>query len=298
VCASSLSEEAPSVRTDLALHVAGELPLGGSALSPRLRVALGLWRATPATGWNASHELALESSLGPLALHLTHRSAYTPPALADQYFREGVGVRPNPDLRGERVPGELEGGASLQGGGSRWEGRAALAAWAGDVEGMIVWAPDYRFVWSPRNVDVRRRGVEANAELRLLVGAGQVTLATHWTHARTTYDRPGDDQVQVAYRPRSLGWFRVFWNGAGWEGDIEARRTGVRYPFAATVNPLPSFWTTDLGVSHRFALGAWTLTPAVRVSRLLANTDALVFGFPEPGRTLALTLSAGRSARQ
>jgi hypothetical protein len=35
------------------------------------------------------------------------------------------------------------------------------------MEDMIVWTPDFRFVWSPRNVDVRRRGAEVRARLRV-----------------------------------------------------------------------------------------------------------------------------------
>ena len=41
--------------------------------------------------------------------------------------------------------------------------RLGASVFRGDIDGMIAWAPDYRFVWSPRNVDVRRRGVEASA---------------------------------------------------------------------------------------------------------------------------------------
>jgi outer membrane cobalamin receptor len=203
-----------------------------------------------------------------------------------------VGVRPNPELQGERVPGELEAGLSLRG-GDGWEGRVALAAWVGDVRGMIVWAPDHRFVWSPTNVDVLRRGLEASGELGLPLGSGRLALSGQWTHARTIYDRPGAP-AQVAYRPRNLGALRASWDGLRWEARLEARYTGVRYPFPSHVNPLAAFWTADLGVSRDVRLGGWRLSPSLDVDRILDNPDALLFGFPEPGRTLVLTVTVSR----
>ncbi len=54
---------------------------------------------------------------GRTALTLAVGSAVTPPVLADLFFREGVGVRLNPDLRPERVRWEVEAGLRRELGG-------------------------------------------------------------------------------------------------------------------------------------------------------------------------------------
>ena len=82
-------------------------------------------------------------------------------ATPDLYMKDtpaDTGVEPNPDLRAERVPSEVAFDVAHSRAVGTAVASATFAAWAGDVRGMIVWSPDYRFVWSPRNVDVRRRG--------------------------------------------------------------------------------------------------------------------------------------------
>jgi hypothetical protein len=69
----------------------------------------------------ASHDLGVGwAGESGVSARLAHRSSFSPPTLGDQFFREGVGVEPNPDLRAERVPSEWV--ASLG-----WEPRARRA---------------------------------------------------------------------------------------------------------------------------------------------------------------------------
>ncbi len=288
VRSDALEEGGSPARTDAAVWARGgavgeELPG-----RPRLDGALRLHRDAALDGWRWSHDVTLSARAGGLRAHLGHRSAYSPPTLGDQFFREGVGVRPNPDLRAERIPSEVEldlswsgelGGLPLEIGG---------AAWDGDVRGMIVWAPDFRFVWSPRNVDVKRRGAEAR--LRIRDPARGLAFRGSVSRARIVYDRPGPDTVQVRYRPRHTATLAAGWDGPFHHLGLEARYLGTRYPVPAPVNALPPLWTVDLDLHRDWRLSGWTIRTGAAVRRLLGETGSFFFGFPEPGRTVRVSV--------
>ena len=134
------------------------------------RGATAVWTLAPAarldvwTGQGTRGERADRRGMAARAHrhHCAFGSAVTPPVLADLLFREGVGVRLNPDLRPERVRWEAEAGVR------REIDRGTLSArlFYGRVGDMVVWAPDFRFIWSPRNFDVIRRGGEISLGLR------------------------------------------------------------------------------------------------------------------------------------
>jgi vitamin B12 transporter len=288
--ASTQLETSGSMRridTGTWLTVAGGGP-GGIALSGSVRVD----RSGLPSAWHASHEVGAGRSVGPgFALRAAHRSSFSPPTLGDQFFREGVGVQPNPDLHAERVPSEWV--ASLE--WNRDVGGVLAAveveAYRGDIGGMILWLPDFRFVWSPRNRDVKRRGVELAAQLQ--------DVGTHWalrTHAawnRTTYDRPGLEDAQVVYRPEFAGGAMLSWSGEGWRASLSNEFVGARYPVPNRVNRLPAFWATDASVRHRWSTGWGPLEIGVAVDRIFDNDDNLIFAYPDPGRTLRLSARLG-----
>jgi len=77
-------------------------------------------------------------------------------------------VRPNPNLRPERVRDEIEGRLALREvalGAVRIT--SEVAVYRADVTGMILWFPDFRFIWSPDNYDVRRAGWDGSTELSI-----------------------------------------------------------------------------------------------------------------------------------
>ncbi|MEX2472226.1 MAG: TonB-dependent receptor plug domain-containing protein [Gemmatimonadota bacterium] len=276
-------------RTDVGawLTVSGDGP-SGTSLSATAR----LDRSGLPARFYASHDLGLgwAGALG-ARVRLAHRSSFSPPTLGDQFFREGVGVEPNPDLRAERVPSEWA--ASLG-----WEGEtgglvidAEAEAYLGDIQGMIVWLPDFRFVWSPRNHDVRRRGLELSARLRQ-AGSGW-DLRGHAAWNRTTYDRPGLEDAQVVYRPELSGGGVVAWSGARWAVSVSTQLVGARYPVPNRVNRLPPFWTTDVALSRRWDTSLGPLGIGLSMDRAFDNEDSLIFAYPEPGRTVRLTARLG-----
>jgi outer membrane cobalamin receptor len=287
---SSLNASAPGERTDLGVfgHASYQAAVAGESflLSAQLRAD-----RDEQTGWTWSRSVTLGSTtvLG-LQTHVSVRSSYSPPALSDQHFRDAVGVEPNPDLAAERVPWEVEAGVAAERTLGPLRVGFGLTAYRADVRGMIVWTPDYRFVWSPRNVDVERTGAEARATVETAGGALGLELAH--SYARVVYQRPPpDDDVQVIYRPRHSALAELSARTGPWRAQLLARFTGVRHPVAAPVNALPSFWTTSAGLARDLRVGGWTVTPSLHVERLLGETASLIFGFPEPGRTLRLDVT-------
>ncbi|UCC83657.1 MAG: TonB-dependent receptor [Gemmatimonadota bacterium] len=285
----TFDESAPGGRFDLGLFAGAQLAVlpGGS---PKLRAGLRLDRDGLEDVWRLTHELTLTATAGVASFHLRHASSYSPPTFGDQFFREGVLVQPNPELRAEWVPSDLSLGAALEGPIGSTRGRLAVDAYIADVQDMIIWAPDFRFVWSPRNFNVKRRGVDVDGSIEL--APQSLTLRVAYSYARVTYDRPDDDTVQVMYRPRHSGSVGARWIPARWEIGVDARYIGERYPVPAPLNALDPYWTVDLLLRRSFDAGDWQITPTLAVDRLFDNDDSLIFGYPEPGRVVRLELAA------
>ncbi len=258
----------------------------GGALETGERTVWSLGPAARLDGWTGATSPRLSVRLdagvrrGPTSASLALGSGVTAPVLADLLFREGVGVRVNPDLRPERVPWEIEAGVRRELLAGR--GSLALRGFYGRVRDMVVWAPDFRFIWSPRNFDVLRRGGEVTVALGPLSRL-RVEGAATW--AAVTYDRPGGAQVQ--YRPRTTLSGAVSWTPAEWTLDLRWRRIGRRFPNAAGTNPRPPISLFDFAVERHLGRG---LRVRGEVRDLADARAEFIAGHPTPGRTLTLTL--------
>jgi hypothetical protein len=262
-----------SLRTSAALQ-RGDLVVW--SLSPALRLDAWTGSTTP----RASLRIDGGVYRGGTSATASLGGGVTAPVLADLLFREGVGVRLNPDLRPERVPWELEAGVRHELAGGR--GAAAIRAFYGRVEDMIVWGPDFRFIWSPQNFDVRRGGGELTLQVR---PHESLRLEGSASYAAVTYDRKGGAQVQ--YRPRVTYAASAGWMPGRWTVDLRWRRIGRRFPNAAGTNPRPPISLLDLSVER-------AVTPSITAraeARHLADTRAeFIAGYPTPGRTVTLSL--------
>jgi hypothetical protein len=225
---AALSERAPRTAAGggAFVHAADEATVLGRAVA--LSAEGRLDRDGVDGSWYLSRALTLGFDVGRVRLQAANRSAYTPPSLGDQFFREGVGIEPNPDLLPERVPNEWELGAST----SATLGGVSLSAYAtaydSDVRGMIVWMRRFNDRWSPGNVDTRRRGFDAR--LQLTPVARNVRVDASYSLARITYDRRDDPGVQVVYRPRHSASLGTEWSRGPWWAEARARYTGARNP--------------------------------------------------------------------
>ncbi|HYC34060.1 MAG TPA: TonB-dependent receptor [Gemmatimonadales bacterium] len=245
-------------------------------VSPALR--LDAW--TGSSSPRASLRIDAGAQRGRTSATIGVGSGVTPPVLADLLFREGVGVRLNPDLRPERVTWEVEGGLRRELAGGR--GAIALRGFYGRVADLVVWAPDFRFIWSPRNFDVVRRG----GELTLTVRPDRVLrLDASASYAAVTYDR--DDGAQVQYRPRVTYAASASVAPGAWLVDLRWRRIGRRFPNAAGTNPRPSITLLDFAAERRLAE---YLVARAEVRDLTDERAEFIAGYPTPGRTFTFAL--------
>lgn len=244
-------------------------------LTPALRV--DAWTGQTAPKFSARLDAGWQR--GRTGITAAFGSAVTPPVLADLLFREGVGVRLNPDLRPERVRWEAEAGVRRELG----FGTVSIRGFYGRVADMVVWAPDFRFIWSPRNFDVLRRGGEITLGLH---PRGNLRVDGAAAYSAVTYDTPGGDQVQ--YRPRVTYSLAVLWSPRAWTADARWHRIGARFPNSAGTNPRPAISLLDVGLERHLtdALGI-----RAQVSDVADARAEFIAGYPTPGRTITATLN-------
>lgn len=287
--------------TQLASH-AGEVGrtdagvwFSGSHVGPAataLSAAVRLDRSGLPSRWYVSHDVVLAWTGPRTGVRLGHRSSFSPPTLGDQFFREGVGVEPNPNLEAERVPSEWVAAVTYEDGVAGAVVWLEAEAYVGDIEGMIVWLPDFRFVWSPRNQDVRRRGIDLSARARH-AGSG-IDVRGHVAWNRATYVRPGMAGTQVVYRPKLVAGVIAAWSSGPWRASMTADFVGSRYPVPNHVNELPSFWTTDVALARAWPTALGELGISLEIDRIFDHEDSLIFAFPDPGRTARVGVRLAR----
>lgn len=210
--------------------------------------------------------------------------SFSPPSLGDQFFQEGVQVRANPNLAPERVRSEFTLALELR--EQRVLGaavRAALTGFAANVDGMILWTPDFRYVWSPANFNIRRRGAEAELGVRLPNGRAGLTMNGAFTDMTYT----GEVLTgQVVYRPRWTGNVRADAEVASVRAAASFRAVGARRTaIGSPLNQLPAFAVFDLSLARAFALGSTVLELRGGVDDLFDRRAALIVDYPSPGRT-------------
>jgi len=249
------------------------------------------WRLTPSvrldswTGESAplgSARLDAGWRRGATALHFAVGSAVSAPPLADLFFREGVGVALNPGLRPERVRYEIEVGVDQEWSLFGAPGTATVHGYYGRVDDMILWAPGVGFIWSPRNFDVIRRGVDAAVDLH---PASTMTLSLQGAWTPITYDVPGGAQVQ--YRPVGTWGASMAWATGTWGADVRWHWVGERYPNSGGANPRPAFGIMDVGVERSFG----TAVMRAGVRDLFDSRAEFLAGYPTPGRTAIVSVS-------
>lgn len=266
----TLSDGAQPLRllADLALRVDYSSLLAGASLSPRL---------------------LLRSERGPAALSLSYGAGFAPPTLADQFFHEGVQVRANPSLRPERTNHDLEIRVNLREvatGPLQWSAEAAV--FRADVQGMILWSPDFRFIWSPNNYDVHRRGWETRSSLR--IPAVHLEFQGTVDHTEVTY-AGGVLTGQVVYRPRATASLQSSLTLGASRLDVVTRHVGTRRTApGSTLNALSPYRMTDLRLSTTTRRAGWMFSPMLSVENLFNRDAAMLVDYPFPTRLWSLSL--------
>jgi vitamin B12 transporter len=240
-----------------------------------------------------SPRAGLTLSRGAGSLSAFYGGGYAPPSLADQFFHEGVLVRPNPNLQPERVRDELEVRATvpdrplagLQAGGD-------AAVYRANVSGMILWQPDFRFIWSPSNFDVRRSGWEMSGHL----AAPRFAADVRGSFSRSDVVYTGAVLTgQVVYRPQvtanavaSLTRWRT---RAEWHTRYVGPRRTVP---GSSLNVLDPYWMSDVELSRELLHGGWQVDATVGVENVFDRSAAMLVDYPFPGRSWTIGLRTRR----
>jgi len=223
--------------------------------------------------------------LGSVILTAGGGSAVTTPVLADLFFREGNGVRVNPDLQPERVRWELEMGArraaTLQGVGVE----VGVRGFVGRVDDMVLWgqSPGYRFAWMPQNFDVMRRGGEATMTIRPVQ---PLRMSASASLSRLT--RPWDGAPQLPYRPLYTVATAATWDAVRWRVDVRWHLVSERNRDYSGVNQMPSYSLLGFGVE---VLPYRGIRLRADLEDALNRQPAYIAGYPTSGRSLTATLS-------
>jgi outer membrane cobalamin receptor len=253
---------------DAGLRVDGTSLGGGVVVSPRV-------------GVTASHGIVTTSfSVG---------SGFAPPTLADQFFHEGVLVRANPALRPERTTSDVEGRVAIHDAAiGPLVASATAAVYRSNINDMILWFPNFQFVWSPSNFDVHRSGWELSGQTIVpgLHSDIQGTLNT----TDVTYVGPVL-RGQVVYRPRVTGSVVAGVATPGGRFEISDRYVGERRTVAgSSLNTLDPYWLTDLRWTKPLPHGRWQFDLTAGLDNVFNRPAAMLVDYPFPGRTWTLSL--------
>src|SRR5262249_13930854 len=154
---------------------------------------------------------------------------------------EGVQVQANPSLEPERTHHDVEGRIALHEqtvAGLRLSGDAAV--YRADVDGMILWMPDFRFVWSPSNFDVPRSGWELGG--RAALPAARLDAQASFARSDVTYRGPVLNG-QVAYRPRTTSTLTGGFSPGPVRLEATTRYVGERRTVPGSpLNVLDPYW--------------------------------------------------------
>ncbi len=240
-----------------------------------------------------SPQVSLALRRGLLGAELRWARGYNPPSLADLFFQEGVQVQPNPELEPERVRSEWSVTAAardLPVGPFRAE--LSIAAYTANVSGMIVWSPDFRYVWSPDNFDVDRRGAEVTA--RIAAPAGRIALSGAAARTDVRYAGPVLSG-QVVYRPRWNATLAADARVIGIEAGLGYRYVGARPTgIGSSLNQLDPIHLLDLRLAREVPLGGFQVRARVLVENLLGSREGMLVDYPFPGRLVRAELAIRR----
>jgi outer membrane cobalamin receptor len=250
------------------------------------------------SGNTASPRAAVSLARGLVVASASISGGYAPPTLADEFFHEGVLVRPNPDLKPERTRNDVEGRLALR---DTRLGPVVIAAqgavYRADIDGMILWFPDFRFIWSPSNFDVRRSGWELNG--RAASASALVDVQGSLSRSDVVYTGPVLSG-QVAYRPRTTANVTFGVSPRPLRLEVVNQYVGARRTVQGSgLNALDPYWRTDVRLTATLTRPRWSMDGTIGVENVFNQPAAMLVDYPFPSRdwTVAIRLRRGRAAR-
>ena len=240
-------------------------------------------------GMTASPAVDAAFTRAGLTVDLRWGRGFSPPGLGDLFFQEGVLVEPNPDLGPERIRGELSASVAQAWSLGPAAGRLHGSVYRADLDGMILWFPDHRFVWSPDNYDVSRRGLELGviADFSTRAGTHSVSASAAWSEVE--YTGPVLDG-QVAYRPRFTADLSLRLTVRGVTLVPAATHVGERRTVPGSpLNALAGYTMLDAAIAVPVSPGRIEFA----VNNLFDERASLLADYPLPGRGWSIRLRIG-----
>jgi vitamin B12 transporter len=296
VRASQLTEGAPATQRVVSAWLQGSAEPTLASARATLSAGFRVDRDDHGDDTHWSPSLGASVPVPGATVQLSWATAFAPPTLGDQFFQPGVLAQPNPALQPERVRNDWQlqlTSNTLRLGEVTANGSVSL--FRADIDQMILWFPDFRFVWSPNNYNVRRRGAELSAAVNLPMA--DLSLTGSVSDVAVEYHGPVLSG-QVAYRPRYSATFSVAASTLGFRGTLRYRYIGRRRAVAGSdLNTLAPFGVTDLQIARQVPMSRANVELAIALDDLFDRAGTLLLDYPSPGRTWRLTLSVrGRAA--
>jgi hypothetical protein len=161
---------------------------------------------------------------------------------------------------------------------------------------MILWMPDFQFVWSPSNFDVTRSGWELGG--LLASPASRVDVRGSFARSDVRY-RGSVLSGQVVYRPRNTATLTAGYTPGPVRLQATSRYVGARRTVpGSALNALDPYWRTDVSVSYAHRLRDWIADASVGVDNAFDQQAAMLVDYPFPGRAWSVSLRLSRGDQQ
>lgn len=211
------------------------------------------------------------------------------PSFNSLFFISNVQVRSNPRLQPERAD-EFDFGLHYASKKSiTGQFRVSGVFFHRKVNGSILWLPDFRFIWSPRNISrVVSRGMEFSLDWRTV--NDKLKLNFNYTFNDSRFDLPGNQQP-TPYRPRHVLNSELTWQIANFNVRFAQSRVSERFPNVAGTNAVPAYSLLDFTLSRNFKIAGLKFSPKFSLNNLLSKNYSVVSNFPMPGRAFRFSLT-------
>lgn len=282
-------------------HQAGAVWLEGN-------LATTLVRETTAFGTAAPNRQATTSTIAVgykpfrdegLRLRASYRNTFRMPTFNDLYYTR-VG---NSDLRPEYARQWNVGTGYEKVSQSSWQSFALrIDGFGNDVTDKILAVPRDAFNWSMQNIGaVKTLGFDARVESAFRLFESTLSLTANYTR-QTVVDVSHSSLTpnqQIPYTPKELGSLMLVLTHGSWSIGYVLAYTGFRFtlPENTAENVLPAFWISDVNLSMRIALGAFSATLKAEISNLFDARYEVIQFFPMPSRNYRLSVNLMREKK-
>ncbi len=232
---------------------------------------------------------------GPLqSMTISSGTSYRSPTFNDLFWEDASGyTKGNPDLQPEEgVSTNLKINLKPLNEGTI---RGSLTTANYTVDNLIQWAPDESLVYSPQNVMKSELTVFGlTAIVAPKAWPITITVGTETTDSRVLTEGANQGE-QLLYVPPTAHWGELQLTVKKVMGHLSYRNLGRRRYSYADQGFLDSYQRLDLSLSFNLPLSDFMIIIEGGARNLLDNRELQsVYDYPEPGRTIFVTVGVSR----